>query len=741
MSSALPRSRVTGHQDDSDEWLIDAARRAGHAIPRRERPAGTSAWRVLLIAGIDDEEILRIACAASGTDAADVSRVSPALSAFLPHPIALKHRVAPLGVHNGVLRIATYNPQNAALERELAFASRQRVLLQSASPSAILRAQATIYGTVYGTRTDLQPSVAPSPQPAVVPPPAGQVARLSQAVPAPSETPGATPNLADRLLSAAVTERADEAQIEPIGDGGLIVRFRVDGTLNDRFRVSEAHATRTIQALKTLAGLDPSQTRLPLSGRATFQTPQGIVALRISTEPRSAGQEKLVVRLFTPTSLLALSDLGYSATERARLDQLLAEREGLVLVVGPQSSGTTRTLYAALRDMSARGRKVVTLEDPMEYSLEGVQQTDAGESPYPTIASATRAILGAACDVVLVSPLTEAATAEALVAGSRQKQLVLATLDSSDMASAMQRLYELVADAGALASSVKGVVAQRLVRRLCAACAVPQSVSELPEAQQELLSGLPTSKLRRAVGCARCRGTGYEGRTAVVEVVPITHELQDAIARRADAPALALLARECGITNLWDSGLSRVLDGVTSIGELLDHVSPCAEAGEGTVAQGDIDALLAQLLGAPMKQRLVATPEADAPPSAPIRVLLVDDDAPARRALAKELASPGIGVIEAADGASALVLARRLRPDVILTEVALPRLDAIGLLQGLAAESFVPAVVAFTSQEDAALHALLREEGAVDVLSRDTAPAAISERLLQAARDRVDHRR
>ena len=149
--SASVRSRTSEHQEDSDEWLIDAARRAGHSLPHRERPPGTSAWRLLLNDGVPEGEIMRIASMASGTEAADLSRVSPALGAFLPHAIALRFRVAPLGVRNGVLRVATFNPRSTLLERELAFASRHRVSLHAASPAAILRAQGAIYGTVYGT--------------------------------------------------------------------------------------------------------------------------------------------------------------------------------------------------------------------------------------------------------------------------------------------------------------------------------------------------------------------------------------------------------------------------------------------------------------------------------------------------------------------------------------------------------------------------------------------------------------
>ncbi|MEP6618769.1 MAG: ATPase, T2SS/T4P/T4SS family [bacterium] len=729
------RTRANEPQEDSDEWLIDAARRAGHALPRRDRPAGTSAWRMLLNAGVSEEEILRLACAASGADAADFTRVSPALNSYLPHAVALRYRVAPLGVRNGVLGVATFNPRSPHLERELAFASKHRVSLLAAGPGAILRAQAAIYGTVYGTVTASEPGGPPMPAPSVAPPQRPpHVARLSLAVAAPSETSSQAQNLADRLLTTAITERASEAHLEPAQEGGLLVRLRVDGTLNDRFGVSEANMPRVIHSLKTRAGLDVGDTHSRQSGRATFVSPQGVVELRISTEPMPKGLERLVVRLYSPQSALGITELGFSASERHRFEELLGVGSGLVLVVGPHSAGKTTTLYAAARALKEQGRRVVTVEEPVERRLDGITQTDVSASPYPTVASAVRAMLYADTDVVLVGALTDTATTESVVTGSAKKRFVLAALETSDMASALQRLYDLEHDSVALSGAIRGVVAQRLLRCLCDACAAPQHLSDLPEPQQQLLSGLPNSKLRSAVGCERCRGTGYDGRTAVVEVVPITPELRAAIARRADAPALAQLARECGIHNLWDSGMNCVVEGITSLSELLDHVvPPPQQVGEGTVAQHDIDALLAQLLGGTLTATTVEAAPAPPPRQQSLRILLVDDDVVARRSLAGELTRAGVTVLEAADGEAALAYARRLRPDFIISEVALPKLDAMGLLKALAEDASPPPVIIHTAQEDQAMHGWLQEAGAMEIISRKVAGDALAARLNELA--------
>ena len=366
MARNVSQSGRGTERDESDEWLIDAARRARHELPRGERPRGTSAWRVLLNAGIAESEVLRLACDAAGTEPADFRRLSPALSSLLPHGVALKHRVAPLGVLNGTLGVATSNPNSPALERELAFAAKQRVRLHAASPSDILSAQAVVYGTAYGTTQDFEPFKAPAPPP---PPRPAPVARLSLGVSIPPEPPAVAaaavpgvpaaapepvgePDVADRLLAAACVDRASEASLDPTPDGGLLVRVRVDGVWNDRARISAVQAKRVVKALQLRAGMDPAKPAQGARGRTTYKTASGVVVeIRVSTEPVGDGRERIILRLFSGAGLLGISELGYSASEQHRLTQLLGSAAGLVVVAGPADAGTTTTLYAVSREL------------------------------------------------------------------------------------------------------------------------------------------------------------------------------------------------------------------------------------------------------------------------------------------------------------------------------------------------------------------------------------------------------
>jgi general secretion pathway protein E len=851
------RSRPPGEREEPDEWLLDAARKAGHALPAGERPAGTTAWRVLLSAGLPEEAVLQLACAASGAGAADLSRLSPSLAGSLPHSLALEHHVAPVGIHDGALDVATSNPRNPALERELAFAARQRVRLLAASPSDVVRAQGMIYGNVNDQGAGAEASV-PAPAPAAAPPPIMQprpapVARLSlsateppeaepdddaerrvpdaaddafmaierddthapsasaataedaaepiagapiDAVPVDAEAvaaaPGRTaparaprpprpprqrpppappapaappasppPDLSDRLLTTAAAERASEAVLEPQEDGGLLVRLSTDGTLSDRFKIPRAHTPRLIAGLKERASLDAAESSRAQHGRFTFGAIYGPVAVRLSCLPITGTSERLLLRLRSRRDQRDLADLGFTRDEQHRVQTLLRATPGLVVVAGPAGAGRTTTLYAAARELQRERRLDRTIEELIELPvLEDGHQTELRDTPHPTMAAAVRALGAVEGGALVLGAPLDALTLAQCDPELGVQRLVLAPIASTDAPAAVGRLRKLHLDRDRLADTLSGVIAQRLVRRLCDACAVSQRVADLPEQQRHLVDGLPTAKMRRPEGCGACRGTGYLGRSAIVEVLAVTPDLRDAIAREANEAELAALLRANGMPSLWDSGLHRVLEGETSLAELLD-ILPAPVASGGGAPQEDIDALLSQLLGSPLVPARPRKPapvraaepeaavvdddvapetaaEAAAEPTrhrAPgvVRVLLVNDDAVVRRALAQSLTAAGLHVLQVADGNAAVAFVRRLHPDVVLTEVALPGLDAIGMLGALAGDAAPPAVVVHTEQADDALDAWLREAGAGDVLRHDLPVDDLVRRLRELA--------
>jgi Tfp pilus assembly pilus retraction ATPase PilT/CheY-like chemotaxis protein len=408
----------------------------------------------------------------------------------------------------------------------------------------------------------------------------------------------------------------------------------------------------------------------------------------------------------------------------------------MLLVTGPTGCGKTTTLYAALHQIKSTQTNLVTVEDPIEYRLEGVNQVQVQDKAGLTFAAALRSILRQDPDVVLVGEIRDAETAGIAIKASMTGHLVLSTLHTNDAPSAVGRLADIGADLSALSGALKGIVAQRLVRRLCSECSIPVAASELPAEQQVLLTGKRTDKLRKPVGCAACRGTGYRGRMVVPEVLVVTPEIQRAIARKANRSELEDLARQGGMHTLWGAGINRVLAGTTSLHELLDNVS--APTTDAAASQTAIDQLLREMRPKHKATGSAASPNA-APPlqlaSAHIpgkeakRVLVVHEMRDTRRSLRLALEAQGLGVIEAADGESALAYARRLRPDAVVTEVAVPRLDGFGLLQSMRADSDAAAVFIYTEQTDSALLAWGLELGAVEACTTATDAAAFAARV------------
>jgi type II secretory ATPase GspE/PulE/Tfp pilus assembly ATPase PilB-like protein/CheY-like chemotaxis protein len=705
-----------GRRSWNDRWLLEAFQRLGH--PAIHKLAGTtaeSAWEALERAGVTADELLETTCAMASLPAADLSQPDAKLAPLLDGVIALRYGVIPVRAEPGLLEVATANPLQPHLDRDLEFATGRRVRLSVATPAAIRRASEVIYATA---RAD--PGAARFSW--VLPD------RQSQPLVAPLH--GAAVEALDEFVPAAIEQRASDIHFEPLGHG-LVVRVRVDGVLRDVGHVPEAQANQVISRIKVMGGLDIADRKRPQDGRASVLFEGRSIDLRISTLPLSAGVEKAVLRILDPrVSVVDLDHLGFIPGEKHRFEKLLDLSQGLVLVTGPTGSGKTTTLYSALRRVQSRETNIVTVEDPIEYRLEGINQVQVHERSGLTFAAALRSILRQDPDVVLVGEIRDRETAEIAIKAGMTGHLVLATLHTNDAVAAVPRLADIGVELGALSGALKGVVAQRLVRRLCRQCSQPQPLSDLPVDHQMFLTGKAAQGLRRAVGCAECSGTGYRGRVVVAEILTLTPELQRAIARRAEVEELERLAHAAGKATLWEAGIERVLNGVTSMHELLDNVSPPITGGGQS--QAEIDALLLELMparpataaGAPSARSGAVAVSQVAPT---FRVLLVDEGREDRAALRRALEAAGFGTIEAADGEAAVAYARKLKPDVVITEITLPKLDGAELLAALR-ELRLPVVVC-TGQRDEALHGWMRELGALDVFSKPVDAEAVVDRL------------
>ncbi|MGV3711304.1 MAG: GspE/PulE family protein [Gemmatimonas sp.] len=371
------------------------------------------------------------------------------------------------------------------------------------------------------------------------------------------------------IMAEAVQRRASDIHIESTA-GGLRVRFRLDGVLRDAQTLGMSFKAPVLSRIKVLAGLDIAERRLPQDGRARVRVGTSDVDIRVSTLPALHG-ESIVLRLLDQSATTrTLPTLGIAPDIHERLSALLTRSSGLVLVTGPTGSGKTTTLYAALAARSVPGIKVVTVEDPVEYRLEGITQLPVNTKAGFGFANALRAILRHDPDVILVGEMRDTETAEIAVQAALTGHLVLSTLHTTDAASAITRLTEMGIEPYLVAATVQGVLAQRLVRTLCDSCA---TWDDATPAERALMRTSDAVRVRRPRGCDACAGTGYLGRAAIAELLTVSEGMRARIVAAAPLDELRRFASESRVRTLHEDGWRLVRDGRTTVDEVVRVVS------------------------------------------------------------------------------------------------------------------------------------------------------------------------
>ena len=381
------------------------------------------------------------------------------------------------------------------------------------------------------------------------------------------------------MLAEAARAGASDVHVEPQPDG-LRVRMRLDGVLREAQALGPEFRAAVVSRLKVLAGLDIAERRLPQDGRARVRVGDRELDVRVATLPALHG-ESVVLRLLDGGSddrePRTLEALGFPAPTLATLRGVVRRSSGLVLVTGPTGSGKTTTLYAALRERSTPGVKVVTVEDPVEYRLDGVVQLPVNVRAGFGFPTALRAILRHDPDVILVGEMRDADTADIAIRAALTGHLVLSTVHTTDALGALARLRDMGVPAYLLTATLQAVLAQRLVRRSCEGCA---EWGEVPRALREAFGAEAPARERAGRGCAQCAGTGFRGRQAIAELVVLDEALREAFARGEGLSVLRTLVRQRGTASLPDDGLRLVRDGITTLGELSRVVSEADAAAE-----------------------------------------------------------------------------------------------------------------------------------------------------------------
>ena len=364
--------------------------------------------------------------------------------------------------------------------------------------------------------------------------------------------------LVELILNFAVKMRASDLHIEPYEEF-LRIRYRIDGHLQEMHEpLPLRFATAVAQRIKILARMDTTAAFSPLDGAIKFSGTE----MRVASMP-SFGAESLTIRLLdTARDLHRISDLGFTAANEKTFRRLIAETSGMIILTGPMNSGKSTTLYAALRELNEPSRAIITLEDPIEQHLEGVSQVQVNEKAGLTFAAGLRAMLRMDCNCMMVGEARDAETSQIAVRAALTGHLIFTTLHAADSCSAVFRMIEMGVEPYLLASTLKGVVAQRLVRRLCPAC---KKMVEANAAEEKIIGA---RKVYNAVGCEKCGGTGFYGRLALHEILSVDKNIRALILSSRDLDKIRTAAVESGLKSLAADGFEKIRAGLTTLEEV-----------------------------------------------------------------------------------------------------------------------------------------------------------------------------
>lgn len=497
----------------------------------------------------------------------DGATPEPAALDAVPADYAQKHQLLPLSLSKHGLEVALADPYDQSVTDDLRVLTGLDIVVVLADPAQVRRAIERCYverllqtATANGVEvvTDDEADIGDLQK----------MAREAQTV-----------RLVNLILRQAVEERASDIHIEPF-ENSLQVRLRIDGVLHEVAAPPRTLAAAIASRIKIMAELNIAERRLPQDGRIKLRMTGREIDVRVSTVPTMHG-ESIVLRLLDPMSArLGLADVGMQEADLLRFNSLINRPYGIVLVTGPTGSGKTTTLYASLQTIYSSEKKIITIEDPVEYQLAGVNQIPVRPKINLTFANGLRAILRQDPDVIMVGEIRDAETAEIAVQAALTGHLVLSTLHTNDAAGAFTRLLDMGVDNYLVASTVQGVVAQRLVRRVCPECA--HAVAAPTEA---VALGLdPTQELRQGTGCPACRNTGYRGRIGIFEVLAADESVRELVMRRASANDIKAAALSGGMRTMRTDGIGKVAMGLTTASEVA-RVTQLDEVPTGSAVQ------------------------------------------------------------------------------------------------------------------------------------------------------------
>lgn len=484
--------------------------------------------------------------------------VEPEVLKLIPKKVASKYVLLPLLVDHEVLHVAMENPEDPSLIDQVRRLTNLRAVFpHAAKKESVLAAIDRNYALMERVQDILREVQKERFE-------EGETGEEGQSE---SEAASQAPmvKLVDYVIQRAVQERASDIHFEP-EENLLRVRFRIDGQLHESYVFKKDLQSAVLTRLKIIAGLDIGEKRRPQDGRFLFRLESKQIDVRVSSLPSIHG-ENIVLRLLDKTSVSRdLSHLGMSGNILPAFREIIQHPHGIVLVTGPTGSGKSTTLYAALGEITTMEKNIVTVEDPVEYHMDLVRQTQVNPKIGLTFANGLRSILRQDPDIIFIGEIRDTETAEIAVQAALTGHLVLSTLHTNDACGAITRLEDMGIPPYLIASSVIGIMAQRLVRKICVKC---KAEVKVPESVLKELGIEKKPVFYQGKGCDVCKQQGYHGRTSIHEYFRMSNAMRESVVKRADWETLYRIARQEGMQSLRESGIQKAQEGITTLEEVL----------------------------------------------------------------------------------------------------------------------------------------------------------------------------
>jgi len=552
----------------NDEFIAETLRDLGLVTKAqigaaREHLAEEGLIQTLVNDGIvTEEDIARALAAQNSMEFVDLGEAHPErrILDMVEADDARRYQALPIALRNGILTMAIGDPMDMQSMDDLTYKLQREIEFVCASPEEIRKLVVKHYGSAEDAANELLKE-------------AGQSKRSDATEDEEDDDgPGDAPviKLVSMILLEAHTNRASDIHIEPL-EHKLRIRFRIDGVLQEMQPPPKKLHGAIISRLKIMSkSMSIAEKRIPQDGRIQIKVGDNAIDLRVSTIPTVHG-ESVVMRILDKTSLLlGLPDLGFLSDDQAKFEQCINLPDGIILVTGPTGSGKTTTLYGCLNYMNKPDRKLITVEDPVEYQMNGINQVPVNTSIGMTFPAALRSILRQAPNIIMIGEIRDSETASIAVNASLTGHLVLSTLHTNDAPSAIARLVDIGVQPFLVSSAVRAMIAQRLVRKVCPNCKAPV---ELTVAEVKSLGIDPTqlagATVMQGVGCEKCKGMGAKGRMGIFEMFVVDDEVRHMVNTRATTVDLRKRAREMGMRTLREDGIRKVLSGMTTAEEVI----------------------------------------------------------------------------------------------------------------------------------------------------------------------------